>query len=168
MKIAEVIGDYEQFVLELIRRCGELGIDLKDYPIDHICYRVNSLEEYSYKSSELINLSSWYAESFHNGRSISKFVLSEPLEIDKYQISVIELPAPKEGASYKSGLEHAEFVVSDLGLFVNKYGDIFSGQEGGSNNLTYSIKLKGSKSVKFHAKPLLEVIQEEGQVLQKI
>jgi hypothetical protein len=52
------------------------------------------------------------------------YQLRYPLKQGGYSVSCIEVPSPKQGAPYKSGLEHAELVVREHPLiFARKMND---------------------------------------------
>ena len=59
-------------------------------------------------------------------RPISTFQFREPLIYKNYSISCLEVPAPKNGSYYESGLEHAEFVIGNIELddFIKQYPNV--------------------------------------------
>eukprot|EP00591_Stephanopyxis_turris_P017004 CAMPEP_0195533180 /NCGR_PEP_ID=MMETSP0794_2-20130614/39980_1 /TAXON_ID=515487 /ORGANISM="Stephanopyxis turris, Strain CCMP 815" /LENGTH=105 /DNA_ID=CAMNT_0040665627 /DNA_START=129 /DNA_END=443 /DNA_ORIENTATION=- len=88
-------------------------------PPDHVCYRTETIEEYNElvdalkgpgTSSGKVEL---LIEGCIGGRSIATFrLLAQGGVMTKHGlVNVVEIPAPKEGSPYKSGLEHAEFVI---------------------------------------------------------
>ena len=169
MKIEDVIGDYKKLYKDLISDIKDLGIDTSNLYVDHFCFRTSSLKNYEVKKVELFQLSDWFLENIHNNRPISKFILKEPLVFENQRVSIIELPAPKVGVSYKDGIEHFEFVVGkNFTEFKNKYSHLWTGQDdSGEFNKPVYIKLK-SGVVKFHEKPLDEVIRLEGNKFIKV
>ena len=76
--------------------------------IDHICYRVESMKDYTRLKTALSAFSTLLIESIVGGRQISTFKLHTPI-LDG--IDVLELPSPKAGSIYVSGFEHVEFVI---------------------------------------------------------
>ena len=53
-------------------------------------------------------------ESMIGGRPISAFKPLKSIPVDEIRtVECIEVPCPKEGSYYESGLEHVEFVIAD-------------------------------------------------------
>ena len=160
--VAEVVGDYRAFVRAGLQKVAEKGIDVKDYPIDHLCFRVGTIEEYEKAKKALLALSKGFLENPHHGRPISKFQLVNPLQVDSYSIPIIELPSPKP--ERKSGLEHFEMVVGeDYDGLNEKYAGLWSGiEDSGEFNKPLFINFDDGTSVKFHKLSLDEVVRLEG------
>lgn len=143
------------------------SLPLKTFEMDHICYRTSSLAEYHQVIKECKTFASLLIESNIGGRPICTFELDTPLHLilrDGHEIylSVLEVPSPKIGSNYESGLEHVEFVVPDsLSDFMMKYP-----MQWDTSALTKEVNadirlaLQGC-SVKFHNMSLKKVIQEE-------
>lgn len=120
--LTEIIGDPLIFLKDLFSMLSDIELDVEKYELDHICYRVESLDEYKQKKDELNDLGELLVESMVNGRLISTFKLINPIEFEKRKIYLIELPAPKKGHAYASGLEHVEFVTKEpLQKIIEKY-----------------------------------------------
>ena len=175
--LEEVIGDYRAFIQKGLLYLKRIGIVIQGMEIDHLAYRVADIDTYEVKRTELMNVSSAWVESVVHGRQIAKFVLQMPLEVEGFQVSLIELPAPKEGIHYKNGLEHFEVATRDrldeIRARLNDLRDqcnlnIDTTAEPHSHNETLSVRFKEGLSVKFHRTTLLEVMQTEGQLLQTI
>lgn len=162
--IQTIIGDYKKFISNLLIALSEIGIEVGDYQIDHLCYRVKTVEEYHSLKESLMNFSSQYIENVHHGRPITKFILIEPLKYQKYSISVIELPAPQDNKVYNTSLEHLEIVVGDdFEMIKDKYKSFWTGgDDSGIYNQTIYIDF-GEHKVKFHQHSLLEVLKLEGK-----
>jgi predicted metalloenzyme YecM len=135
--------------------------------MDHICYRTGSLKEYHQVIEECKTFSTLLIESTIGGRPISTFELHTPLKLvlkDGHQIllNVLEVPSPKSGSNYQSGLEHVEFVVSDqLEDFMLKYPKNWDTSALHKEvNADIRLVLKDC-SVKFHNASLKTVIQQE-------
>ncbi len=108
----ELIGDYDSFVANInggLDRCrirlGRLSM------LDHLCYRVETNEDFVRMKGELGKRAFLLDESEVSGRLIATFAFDQPLATGGWQIPYLELPQPKEGSPYPEGLEHAEFVV---------------------------------------------------------
>ena len=102
-------------------------------------------------------------ESPVNGRLISTFKLSEPIQYRDWLIDLVELPAPKKGKVTKQGFEHIE-VVCDIPF--KEIMDRFQGKIFSTSGLTkvfnqeLEIELKNG-AVKFHHLSLESVINVE-------
>lgn len=46
MEIGDVLGDYLEFYLRQASRLTELGIDIADYEVSHLAFRVETYREY--------------------------------------------------------------------------------------------------------------------------
>lgn len=138
-----------------------IGIDVSGLAIDHICWRCESQDEYESMESNLLSMGTLFHKSIHNGRSISLIELSKPILFREQQISMIELPAPKEGKSYPSGFEHAEFVIpGDLGKFKNQYPNLPWNDNNVKKAINPDIKLTlQGITVKFHPYTLAHVVK---------
>lgn len=159
-----IIGDYQGFVATINRRFVEVGIDAGSELVmcDHLCYRVDSQEEYVKMQSLLSKVASNIGEVPVSGRLITTFELHEPLEVGGWTIPYIELPAPKPGSPYPSGLEHAEFVVVSLGDFQNRHNNLPFNDKGMSKVINPELGLNmGDVSVKFHEISLGAVVRLE-------
>lgn len=135
--------------------------------MDHICYRTSSLSEYHSVIEECKTFASLLIESTIGGRPICTFELNIPLHLilrDGHEIylDVLEIPSPKTGSDYESGLEHVEFVVLDsLSDFMMKYPNQWDTSALNKVvNADIRLTLEGC-SVKFHNMSLKRVIQEE-------
>mmetsp|Transcript_23039 Transcript_23039/g.71779 ORF Transcript_23039/g.71779 Transcript_23039/m.71779 type:complete len:198 (+) Transcript_23039:864-1457(+) len=118
-----LLGDTRAFVCRVATAVQARGIQAGLYEMDHICYRCGTGEEYSSVCTALASpplSAALLIESPIGGRLISTYQLREPLEVDcpgvgSFRVSCIEVPAPKAGRAYASGLEHAELVVGAAG-----------------------------------------------------
>ncbi|MBI2573260.1 VOC family protein [Candidatus Woesearchaeota archaeon] len=160
-----------QFANELVTKLEGIGIRVDEFPIDHICYRVPSVEEYGDMKEFLAKQGTLLVETPINGRPISTYKLTAPVQYDNpsgFTIPCIELPAPKTGRTHAQGFEHAEFVVPSADRFAQMYPQhTFKTDNPGGNNLTLSLDLDWFVA-KFHEQPLEVVIQRElAQILEK-
>ncbi len=119
------IGDYQAFLKQVLQEVQETGFDFADFvQIDHMCYRVPSMEKYLAKKEELTQVGKLVGEAQVNGRPICTFRLHTPVLHGTWRIDAVELPAPRDGVITKEGLEHIEFVLFDsLDDFLKKYAD---------------------------------------------
>lgn len=149
-----------KFALALLNEIETAGIDLSNKQIDHICYRVESLERYTQMKEELSNFATALPEQEIAGRPIVIFRLQDPIEVGGKSVWLIELPAPKPTGGYKEGFQHFEVVIDEpFEDFIARYPDLAfktSKMEKGDNpeiSLTFS-----GRVVKFHHRPVDQVI----------
>lgn len=163
IKIADVIGDPIDFLDKLFGKLDEIEMNTTPYFLDHICYRVGSREEYEIKKTELALLGKLLIESMVNGRLIATYKLFHPILHRERSIDVIELPSPKPGHAYKSGLEHAEFVTTlPLQKIIDKYPQYSFEVFGIHKRINADITLKlGEFCIRFHNQTLEDVIKQE-------
>mmetsp|Transcript_25130 Transcript_25130/g.38028 ORF Transcript_25130/g.38028 Transcript_25130/m.38028 type:complete len:142 (+) Transcript_25130:81-506(+) len=99
---------------------SEYDIDVTDLQADHVCYRTESMAQYTelveaLQSSEAGGSFTLLVESEIGGRPIATFKLLQPIEIGsgncRHSIDVIEIPSPKEGSPYDAGLEHKNLLL---------------------------------------------------------
>ncbi len=141
-----------------------VGIDVSNFHLDHICYRVSSITEYEAMKAELLIANeSLLIESVIGGRLISTFELKSPFKYFDREIFILEIPSPKMLNAYESGFEHAEFVIdfpfSELiSLYPSLNFDISGLKK--QHNPELKIQLK-TCAVKFHHKSLKRLIYEE-------
>jgi predicted metalloenzyme YecM len=176
---------------------SQYNIDVTDLHADHVCYRTETTAQYtalvealqSVDASESFSL---LVESEIGGRQIATFKLSRPIEVGlgscRHRIDVVEIPSPKEGSPYETGLEHIEFVIGDAGIhkspindevhaaaldaWMGKYPSIswntkaFHKQCNPDVSLKLALRDYGKVSVKFHLIPLETVIKFETGAVQ--
>ncbi|MGZ3789959.1 MAG: VOC family protein [Bacteriovorax sp.] len=162
-KLSEIIGDANVFLDDLFGKINDIELNVDNYELDHICYRVESIDQYNQKKEELIHHGELLIESMVNGRMISTFKLHEPIVYKKRKISLVELPSPKQGHSYKSGLEHVEFVTKEpLQKIIDRYPQYSFEAFGIHKKINADITLKlGEHCIRFHNQSLEDVIKLE-------
>ncbi|KAK9760877.1 hypothetical protein K7432_014673 [Basidiobolus ranarum] len=159
------------FVINVIHALNDHGLDVSENEMDHVCYRVESIPEYEDCKRELSSRGSLLIENNIGGRPIATFKLNSPILVTDpvskkvREISVIELPSPKTGSFYKTGLEHVEFVITDsFEEFISKNEKLTFSTKGSFKPINPEISLKFKElgfSVKFHHMPLEQVIELE-------
>jgi len=166
--IETVIGDWQAFIAKILEKTAAAGFDLGDFSqMDHICYRTISLDNYKKKKEDLVGFGTLLGETMVNGRPISTFRLNQPLIYDKWRVDALELPAPKEGKSFKEGLEHSEFVIYDskenfLKKYSDKEFDLRAADRGINPEIGFSFK--DEYAVKFHLLNLPTVVFLENKL----
>lgn len=159
-----IIGDYPAFLSQILKEVAAEGFELTDFAqMDHMCYRVPSLERYEAKKSELLQVGKLLGEAQVNERPIAIFRLHKPVYIDNWRIDIVELPAPKPGVETKEGLEHVEFVLfDDKEDFLKKYSgkqfDMKSADRGINPEIAFRLP---TYTVKFHLLNLPAVVYIE-------
>lgn len=160
----------EKFLQALTAELIQTGIPVSSLPCDHLCFRVQSPEEYNQYKNALSSHGQLLTEAIVNGRAISTFSLNSSFKTNDHEVSLVELPSPKLGTPYEMGFEHAEFVIKDsFKTFSAKFPQLCF-FEGGDRTLNpeLSFKLSQGKQAKFHQKPLDRVIEIETSVIQDI
>ena len=158
------IGDYRAFLGQLLEEVRAEGFDLSDFAqMDHMCYRVASLDAYRAKKQELAKLGRLLGETQVNGRPIATFRLFEPVRYENWRIDAVELPAPKQDAPMDEGLEHVEFVLFDdkddfLKKYAHKQFDLRAADRGANPEIGFQLP---TYHVKFHLLSLPTVIYLE-------
>ncbi len=169
-ELKQLLGDYESFVANIDAGLERCGIDRRDLSLmDHICYRVETMERYEEMKTSLAKCAFLLGEAMVTGRLIATFECHEPLEVGKWRIPYIELPQPKEGSPYPEGLEHVEFVVvGSLDRFERQYPDLPYDRKGMSKTINPELGLKHEGiSVKFHEQQLGAVVRIEDRLEAK-
>ncbi len=160
----EIIGDYEAFIGGIGKGLVAAGIDRSELAMmDHICYRVDTLERYDELLSILSDTAILLGEAIVSGRKIATFELREYIEFDGWTVPYLELPQPKDGSPYPEGLEHAELVViGGLDRFAERHSDLAFDAKGMIKEVNPELGLKTDLlSVKFHEQPLGAVVRIE-------
>ncbi|WP_373767530.1 VOC family protein [Glaesserella sp.] len=109
-KLTACFGDLTEFEHHIRQIAEVAGIDLHQYPIDHLAVRMNSDEIARQWKVMLLTGSTLLKESEVNGRPIGLFNLNQPIIFCGQAVSVIELPFPKGKTYPKEGWEHIEAV----------------------------------------------------------
>lgn len=152
-KLQTIIGDYISFLGKIIEEIEDEGFDLADFvQMDHMCYRVMSMDHYEVKKRELAGIGKLLGETQVNGRPIAVFLLNTPVIYRNWRIDAVELPAPKPGKEVEEGLEHVELVLfDDKDVFLKKYADksfdLKSADRGINPEITFRLP---TYTVKFH------------------
>ena len=111
--VNEFLGDHSTFLDQIFSLLGKDEFDVNNYELDHICFRVETMESYNDISKQILDHAVLLTESQIQGRAISTFKLKEPFQYLDRKIYLIELPSPKSSSPYSKGFEHVEFVVGE-------------------------------------------------------
>lgn len=159
-----VIGDYNSFLEQIVGEIAAAGFDLADFvQMDHMCYRVASLEQYETTKQALAEFGQLLGETQVNDRPIATFRLHEPVRYKQWRIDAVELPAPKASVPTKEGLEHVELVLyDDKETFLKKYSHKEFNMQAADRGINPEIGFKlPTYTVKFHLLNLPTVVYLE-------
>jgi len=152
------------FLRDLFQQCSQSKIEIEPHwDIDHLCFRVETEDEYRKFQANFLEFSELLIESPVQGRLISTFELLNPIVFNDRVISLVELPAPKLGKKVKTGFEHIEVVCAlSFEELRRKYSHLKIDDKGlnKSFNREFEIELDRA-SVKFHHSSLASVIRLE-------
>lgn len=154
-------GDPTPFLNKVFHQLELDRIALDTYELDHICYRVASIDRYLHFKDLLNTCGELLVESQIKGRPIATFKLNKAISFRNRAINLLELPAPKEGKSYTEGYEHIEFVIQeDFQSLMEKYPHLSFDQSGINKAVNADIRIQYADfAVKFHHYNLEYVIK---------
>lgn len=160
MQVEEILGDPTSFLEKIFINLKNDGIDIFDYELDHICYRVETLERYDFVKKFLLKQGELLLENEIGGRLIAKIKLKKPIIFKNRKIDLVELPQPK-GSDFKEGFEHVEFVISEsFEDFMKKYSNLKFKTEGMLKKINSDIvRNYNNCNVKFHHHALEYVVK---------
>lgn len=156
----------ELFLTSLLLELESFKISVQGMPTDHLCYRVETAEQYVDCKKFLSEEGLLLTEALVNGRAISTYRMKTPFRVGSRSIELLELPSPKIGAPYAIGFEHAEFVLNEsFDQFAAKFPRLQLTRSGHKNiNPELCLKTKAGQ-VKFHHLSLERVIEiEQAQI----
>ena len=164
--IADLIGDYQAFTARQRDRLMERGIDIVPYELSHLAVRVPEWDQYVHLRTLLERHAVASEENVWNGRPICMIVPAEPMRVlDGKVVPLIELIPPVHQRVYKMGMEHVGVVVGEeVDAFSRRHREALTGQQFQSSaNEPYYVLFEDFTHVKFHRRPLREVIELEGK-----
>ncbi|MFS4460995.1 VOC family protein [Bdellovibrio sp. HCB2-146] len=152
----------EEFLTSLLQDMEAAGFSVQGLSSDHLCFRVESSAEYEFYKAALLSVGRLLTEALVNGRPICTFKLNQPFQVGSHTVPLVELPAPKPGANYATGFEHAEFLINEsFDVFSARYPGLNFTQSGNKSlNPELCVKLPRGQ-VKFHHHSLETVIAVE-------
>ncbi|WP_426322170.1 VOC family protein [Microbacterium sp. E-13] len=169
--VADIIGDYGSFAARQRDRLLARGIDISPYPLGHLAYRVPEWDQYVHVRALLERHATANMENVWNGRPMSLILLEEPLKVlDGKKIPLIELIPPVHQRVYKMGVEHLGVVVGDeFDAFSRRHREALTGQQFQNRwNEPVYVLFEDFTHVKFHQRPLREVVELQGGVFDGI
>jgi len=186
LSLQDVIGDYKHLIDVLKKKLIQLGLqEVTVLEMDHICYRCETIDVYIGIRDILQNqFGILLVEGMIGGRPISIIELHEPIVHNGFSVSCLEIPCPKPGTRYTNSLEHGEIVIGSLGdsisnnknlkEFVARHKDLNFDTRSLNKHLNADVSLtfmvdddplipSHTVSVKFHGRPIYEVVKKEIQ-----
>lgn len=150
-----MLDGYDDFIAKVDHELDLLGISKDDVAmIDHLCYRTETMEQYEAVKSEFSKISRLIAEVIVQGRPIATYEFSPALKASGWAVPYVEVPAPKQGNTYKQGIEHAEFVIiGEMDTFRDKYSHITFNDSTWSDAINPELVVTlsdGTGVIKFH------------------
>lgn len=176
--VEAIIGPVSSFLEKLLTSVSQRGIDVSGKEIDHVCFRCKTIAEYQDVCKRIVveNLGEVLIESMIGGRPITTIKLFSPLVYQDYQILCLEITCPKPGKIHSAGLEHCEIVIGEPGQsplnsrplldsFMAQYPNLRDNFDTKAAdklvNADVCLAVSGGYNVKFHLRPLYEVIAFE-------
>lgn len=157
------LPDPSPFLTRLLKTLANDGLVTDGWPLDHLCYRVETTARYAAMKELLSKNGRCLGEHTIGGRPIATFKLHTPFTFQGRRIDLVELPAPKNGSPYPEGWEHAEFVVDEEPkAFAARLPQLNWDLSGAEKQRNADVRLNyAGFSVKFHRQALEEVIAGE-------
>ena len=158
-----MLPDHHPFLVRLLAAVEHDLPEVAHWPLDHLCYRVDSAQRYAAINEALAEYGVLLAESTIGGRPIASYRLHQPLRFKGRSIHVIEVPAPKPGSAYPEGWEHAEFVADvPLATLVEAHPQLPWELDDLYKPVNPDLRLRyAGFSVKFHERSLEALIASE-------
>jgi predicted metalloenzyme YecM len=157
-----IIGDYKSFLNKIFSNLEKAGFGESEFKeLDHICYRVETMERYEEVKKGLEEFCSKSTEAEISGRPIFVCRLKEPLKYKHYEIRCLEVSAPRKDMFFQEGLEHAEFITKKkLSEFLEEHKNVNFNMSAYSKEINPELILEfGESAAKFHEQSLLEIRQ---------
>lgn len=177
-ELEDLNQDLPRFIEQLEALATRLGLKLAQLEIDHIAVRCHQSETAERWERGLLKAGQLFSTNNINGRQISLFLLTTPLQILNQQIDMIELPWPGKRHWPREGWEHIEVVLrgeeqqlyqramalfSDQALQQPGISVKTSHPRGESERLanpTLAVT-DGKITIKFHPRSLREIVMSE-------
>lgn len=151
------------FLKNLFTQLEDQKIDVKNWEVDHLCYRTSTEDNYQATKQKFDLLGTCLIESEVNGRLIATYKLKEPIHYNDRIIDLVEVPAPKPNKKTPEGFEHIEIVIDEsFDFFMNKYPRLSFNKKGLEKELNPELEVEFKNcAVKFHHKSLEHIINIE-------
>lgn len=162
-----MIENAQYFLDKVFKEIQSAQIDLKNWEIDHICYRTTSEENYLESKKYFAQLGELLIESEVGGRQIATYKLKKPIKYKNFSIPLVEVPAPKKGKLTPEGFEHIEVVIDcSFDEILAKYSHCNFDKKGMQKDLNPELEIEFKDcAIKFHHQSLEEVIKIEKKMM---
>ena len=153
-----------EFLKELTPLVDNLNLELDHGSIDHLCFRVETENEYQQYKDDLQKIGSLLVESIVGARLIATYKLNSPIKYNDIEVDVIELPQPKPNSKYKTAFEHVEYVIKErFDKIIENHPEIKFDLGAMQKKINPDIRVKFSNdlSIKLHHQSLEAVIKYE-------
>ena len=152
----EVRREFVSFMKDFDSRLSDLGIGLTEYPVDHVCYRVDTKQAFGEYFEIFKGASVLYTKKFFHGRNFLLFVLREPFSFKNISIAYLEFAEPGGSDDYNRGFQHLELHTNRNIREIVKDGKkleelLFKGKHGDEEYLKWSDKI----ALKITSKPII-------------
>jgi 8-oxo-dGTP pyrophosphatase MutT (NUDIX family)/predicted metalloenzyme YecM len=169
--VVEIIGDWQNFLDEILKGLKNINIGVDEFELDHIAYRATNETSFISHCKMLESVAKLLHRNTIRNRFIDIYELFTPIRYDGRIIRYIELLAPAEGDKFNEGLEHAEFVITNIKLneFVEKFPTLEWNTNAINRNIgaDIGIKLSNGYGVKFITQTISEIIELEHMGINK-
>jgi predicted metalloenzyme YecM len=170
--LSAVADDFMNKVVINLLDIYNIDVRAKGWQVDHVCWRCLTMKEYVRACIQFEDIGSEkLVEGIIGNRPITTYRFSKPLKAAGFEIECLEIPAPKEGSYYPSGLEHCEFVITQenddmlssrpLDELKKEYPSVKFKHNKKDINSDLTLKFDDGTSAKFHSQPLSKVIKFE-------
>jgi len=168
----QLAGDLEHgvrdFVSVLLAQLEVTGFANDITQVDHVCYRVATVERYEVLKASLAPVATLLSEAWINGRPIASYKLAAPIQVtSRVAVDVLELPSPRADATYEEGFEHIEVVTAGaLEELLARHPEQAFDRRNLHAKVNRDVSLRfGCGLVKFHEASLAQIIAAEQAVL---
>jgi predicted metalloenzyme YecM len=160
------LGNPNAFLDRIFEYLAAQKMNAAHWEMDHICYRVETLDRYEALKKQIGSIGHLLIESEIGGRAIATFKLNQAFTYKNRSIDCLELPAPKTGSFYKEGFEHVEFVIDqNFENFIQQYPNLNFITKDLKKAINKGVTLKETDfSIKFHHQSLEKVIELEKEI----
>jgi len=145
-----------------------VNLDIQNWSIDHLCYRVETFDRYEEVKLLLSCIGTLLGESDVGGRPIATYKLFAPIRFAERIIDLIELPAPKPGKNCAEGFEHLEIVLPiPFQRLMERHPNLQFDTSGLKKPFNQELKLplEDGIGIKFHHLSLESVINLENNTI---
>lgn len=124
-EITSILGDVTGFLQSAFSHLNEAGLDVSDFEMTHLCYRVATEAEFLAKKEALLQVGTLISETLAEGRPYLVFKLNEPIAHQNHSVRLVALPYPKSNNTYQTALQHVAFLMKeDIASLLDRYPEL--------------------------------------------